>query len=739
MLVGRLTFRTATLVLAGAISVMLVVEMFFPNSVLAFFSSYSKDYNLPPHALVGCGAQFAGSKAISQVMECVHKKYYTPMQDPVLNLGMTTVNTMVRNRRQYNLIYETKHYSDLLAFVPVLRDYRAVVVVRHPLERILSLSYHIKYNKEDTWLHNRLVFEVNSTDKGISMQEYINSLSPAEALLYGIYIASLFFDKEVTELKKIRSALAITPPTSSSSVGTIIRYENFQNNISGVFKEVSRVFGVDEQVTRDCAEKNLEFVSKGYKYSGVFECAHYEYFEKLLGLERTMTGFGYSDDLVDYKRHRNLACSADTDAGDTTKKLNYKWPTINKKVFNDIFTAYEFEFNKIERLSEWIGVRGALVDRIEKVGRLRAENHLVKLNYTSTKSSMFGSDGINSKIDEKQISPLEVEQILDMSQKAVSDCFANEGNLSKTYSQKPTLDYLTFIKRSDAYKSLPQKEKDLRISDSTRYPIDTPDGWIKQMCPEVIDYFRGQRVDYFDFHLDIGNPITTTEAAITMACLLKVIKVVALEIDMKWALFAGTQLGAVLHGGPIPWDDDLDVIIDGAKGGLFQKRIQNLTIGKYKWNCREKSIVHKVLRCFIENDSYLVIANNHRQWWPFIDFFYYYPGSDLTLEYFERRKLASKVWRADDFLPFRHAFYGGVMVPTVRVETAMLHYDLRGCYNGNPHRVDMHHTEFQRFWLNIVHKLTINYKKPESKLFDSKLNCCVLSEFFPFIHRVRSR
>ena len=112
---------------------------------------------------------------------------------------------------------------------------------------------------------------------------------------------------------------------------------------------------------------------------------------------------------------------------------------------------------------------------------------------------------------------------------------------------------------------MPQKENHLRISDAQSYPIEEQDSCAKQMCPEVIEYFRSSRVNYFDFHLEIGNPITTTEAAITMACMLKVVKVIALEIDMKWALFAGTQLGAVLHGGPIPWDDDIDVVIDGKK------------------------------------------------------------------------------------------------------------------------------------------------------------------------------
>jgi phosphorylcholine metabolism protein LicD len=37
--------------------------------------------------------------------------------------------------------------------------------------------------------------------------------------------------------------------------------------------------------------------------------------------------------------------------------------------------------------------------------------------------------------------------------------------------------------------------------------------------------------------------------------------VIAKRNNWDWMLWAGSHLGAVLHGGVIPWDDDVDVIV----------------------------------------------------------------------------------------------------------------------------------------------------------------------------------
>ena len=77
MMMGRVSFKFAIIILASVILVIFVVEMFIPNFFLNFFNSLFAEkvsYSSPPHALVGCGAQFAGVETLSRVINCVHSK-----------------------------------------------------------------------------------------------------------------------------------------------------------------------------------------------------------------------------------------------------------------------------------------------------------------------------------------------------------------------------------------------------------------------------------------------------------------------------------------------------------------------------------------------------------------------------------------------------------------------------------------------------------------------------------------
>jgi lipopolysaccharide cholinephosphotransferase len=62
-----------------------------------------------------------------------------------------------------------------------------------------------------------------------------------------------------------------------------------------------------------------------------------------------------------------------------------------------------------------------------------------------------------------------------------------------------------------------------------------------------------------DNRLDGGTPLR--QAQLVMLRLLKAFHSICEENGLRYWLDAGTLLGAVRHGGFIPWDDDVDVLM----------------------------------------------------------------------------------------------------------------------------------------------------------------------------------
>jgi LPS biosynthesis protein len=57
------------------------------------------------------------------------------------------------------------------------------------------------------------------------------------------------------------------------------------------------------------------------------------------------------------------------------------------------------------------------------------------------------------------------------------------------------------------------------------------------------------------------KPMTLTEVQSTQISLLQQLKAICTANGLRYALAGGTLLGAVRHGGYIPWDDDIDVLM----------------------------------------------------------------------------------------------------------------------------------------------------------------------------------
>lgn len=73
-----------------------------------------------------------------------------------------------------------------------------------------------------------------------------------------------------------------------------------------------------------------------------------------------------------------------------------------------------------------------------------------------------------------------------------------------------------------------------------------------------------------------GEVATLAEHQQAMCCLLREFDRVCKALDITYYLFAGTLLGAVRHQGFIPWDDDLDVIMERSEYRRFMEEAPKL-------------------------------------------------------------------------------------------------------------------------------------------------------------------
>ena len=75
--------------------------------------------------------------------------------------------------------------------------------------------------------------------------------------------------------------------------------------------------------------------------------------------------------------------------------------------------------------------------------------------------------------------------------------------------------------------------------------------------------------------MDIENKYGTLELQKKLMELLKIFHSFCIENDIKYSLDWGTLLGAIRHKGFIPWDDDLDIMVDRENYLKLQKMIEN--------------------------------------------------------------------------------------------------------------------------------------------------------------------
>lgn len=214
--------------------------------------------------------------------------------------------------------------------------------------------------------------------------------------------------------------------------------------------------------------------------------------------------------------------------------------------------------------------------------------------------------------------------------------------------------------------------------------------WLVRACPTVAAHFSAN--PYFANFTGMF-PVMTTSYAAHIVCTLLLVRHLAEAVGAPLYLHAGAHLGAILHGGPTPWDDDIDAILPLAKRDAFlaecarSRDLKGLEGGGAHLECITGQNALKV--SIVTADS----ERTHRGWAsPFVDLFFYIADGSELFEVLPSGKTARERYKLADYFPVQPYQFAGITVLGPRKNIALARYDANRCVVSCGH----HRTETER-------------------------------------------
>jgi hypothetical protein len=236
----------------------------------------------------------------------------------------------------------------------------------------------------------------------------------------------------------------------------------------------------------------------------------------------------------------------------------------------------------------------------------------------------------------------------------------------------------------------------------TNTPVTWPT-WMRSLCPTVVNHFT--TFPYFQ-NME-GFPVFSSLYAAQAVCTLKIVDFLATSVNSRIYLHAGSHLGSLVHGGPIPWDDDVDVLMPFSSKDRFLKRCGDM--GPLHGNTTLKCVVTRnAIKVAVMTEETLL---NHLEPWPFVDLFLFKVLENHIVEVTP----TGYYWlhfRLDKYFPTLPTYFGGVMLFAPQPSIAYNRYNISMCRTGS--------------W---------NHRKERRFNGTAVLDCAMLSHYFPFVYR----
>lgn len=224
----------------------------------------------------------------------------------------------------------------------------------------------------------------------------------------------------------------------------------------------------------------------------------------------------------------------------------------------------------------------------------------------------------------------------------------------------------------------------------------------------VILFVMWQVYAYFRYSLtEFTQRVSNIDLKILNETLLIFIQA-AESANLTYFLYGGSLLGSYRHHGIIPWDDDVDVMMNSSQKSLIEQ-----TLREYKPRFGVYTHPKTQWKFYYANTNTLLDKPFR---WPYVDIFFFQEDKEYIWDELPSFK-SSYTLKKSKVFPLRRRPFNGLLLQTpCNPEVSLEIYDVESCAAST-------YSHYVEQWLPI-------YKW-------AKVSCSQLTDRFPFVKRTK--